>query len=208
MTSPSGGAAVAVGDSCTQDYVLISGGSSAVLSAQCAVRSTQCSVYYLSRTRRSLVSGRDPHDRPVLRRHAAAGLHHGHRDHGLHHQAALPGHTRHIGHALYLLSSYCYRDRGRYSDFVSPWPCVAARGDIRCDGDRHGHGGGGGVHGRVLHRLQAGRLLTAEGRQGPAAGEQQGGQHQRAGRQLSAAVTPVHIVTSLDAALYQPVIIE
>ena len=36
MTSPSGGAAVAVGDSCTQDYVLISGGS-------CAV--TQCITY-------------------------------------------------------------------------------------------------------------------------------------------------------------------
>ena len=39
MTSPSGGAAVAVGDSCTQDYVLISGGSCAVLSAQYSVRS-------------------------------------------------------------------------------------------------------------------------------------------------------------------------
>ena len=62
---------------------------------RCEPRSAQYSVYYLSRARRSLVSGRDPHDGPILRRHAAAGLHHGHRDHGLHHQAALPGHTRH-----------------------------------------------------------------------------------------------------------------
>ena len=38
MTSPSGTAAVTVGDSCTQDYVLISGVSR-------AVRSTQCITY-------------------------------------------------------------------------------------------------------------------------------------------------------------------
>ena len=38
MTSPSGTAAVTVGDGCTQDYVLISGVSR-------AVRSTQCITY-------------------------------------------------------------------------------------------------------------------------------------------------------------------